>query len=47
MARAVRILPLGSDGAPLLKGLLIVEVGSRLVFSVAPNERMDFVSYAV
>ena len=42
--RAVRILSLGADGAPLEDGLLVIEVGTRLVFSMKPNERVSMVS---
>ena len=41
--RAVRVLELGEDGAPIHNGLLVVEVGTRLVFSVKPNARIDLV----
>jgi hypothetical protein len=41
--RAVRIIELGEDGAPVYGGLLIVEVGCRLVFNVRPNHKMDMV----
>jgi hypothetical protein len=36
--RAVRVLPLDARGAPP-EGLLSVEVGTRLVFSMRPSER--------
>jgi hypothetical protein len=42
--RAVRIIELGEDGSPACPGLLIVEVGCRLVFNVRPNHKMDMVS---
>ena len=40
--RAVRILSLGSDGAPQ-DGLLVIEVGTRLVFSMRPNDKVSMV----
>ena len=40
--RAVRILSLGSDGAPQ-DGLLVIEVGTRLVFSMRPNDTVSMV----
>jgi hypothetical protein len=45
--RAVRILSLGADGAPQEDGLLVIEVGTRLVFSMKPNERVSMVSVCV
>lgn len=42
--RAVRIIELAEDGSPKYKGLLIVEVGTRLVFSMRPNTRVSMVS---
>lgn len=42
--RAVRIIELGENGTPVYAGLLIVEVGNRLVFNVRPNHKMDLVS---
>lgn len=42
--RAVRLIELGEDGAPTYKGLLILEVGTRAVFIVRPNTKMDMVS---
>lgn len=41
--RAVRVLELGDDGAPVHAGLLVIEVGTRLVFSARPNTRVDLV----
>ena len=41
--RAVRVLELGDDGAPVHAGLLVIEVGTRLVFSARPNSRVDLV----
>lgn len=41
--RSVRVLELGEDGAPVHQGLLAIEVGTRLVFSVRPNPRIDLV----
>ena len=42
--RAVRVLELAQDGAPVHTGLLSIEVGTRLVWSVRPNSKIDFVS---
>ncbi len=42
--RAVRIIELGEDGSAAFKGLLIVEVGTRLVFSMRPNPKVSIVS---
>ena len=44
--RSVRTLELTSEGAPLHDGLLVVEVGTRLVFSMRPNARADLVRAA-
>lgn len=41
--RAVRIIELGEDGAPTFKSLLIVEVGTRLVFSMRPTSKVSLV----
>ncbi len=42
--RTVRLIELGEDGAPTYKGLLILEVGTRAVFIVRPNTKMNLVS---
>ena len=42
--RAVRVLEIDEYGEPKHKGLLVIEVGTRLVFSARPNPRIDLVS---
>ena len=42
--RAVRVLELAPDGGPIHPGLLTLEVGTRLVWSVRPNNKIDLVS---
>lgn len=44
--RAVRVIEIAEDGSPVHKGLLTIELGCRLVFSVKPNYKMDFVRAA-
>jgi hypothetical protein len=41
--RAVRVIHLNDGGLPEYPGLLLVEAHTRLVFSIAPNTKMDFV----
>jgi hypothetical protein len=41
--RAVRLIELGEDGAPTYKGLLMVEAGTRLVFTMRPTPHVDMV----
>ena len=41
--RAVRIIALKEDGTPVHSGLFIVEVGTRLVFTMRPNTTIDLV----
>ena len=42
--RAVRIIELSDRGEPIHTGLFIVEVGTRLVFTMKPNAKVDLVS---
>jgi hypothetical protein len=41
--RSIRVLELKEDGSPLHQGLLVIECGTRLVFSMRPSPRVDLV----
>ena len=42
-ARACRVIELREDGIPTYAGLLVVEEGTRLVFTMRPTPKVDFV----
>ena len=43
----IRVLELSDDGALRHPGLLCVELGARLVFSMRPSPRVDLASVVV
>ena len=45
--RAVRVIELDASGVPAYSGLHLLEVGTRLVFNVRPNARIDLGSLAI